>query len=134
MEEEISLENIIKRCGDFNRYQLIHYIFLSLLNFSSGVTGFYYVFGLAEPYFRCQLPSDIWPDDNQYHSYNSTHSLLLEQYQYSQSKCEDINGTTCHSFVYDRSVYGRTFTEEAGYVCDNVFEKTWMSTAYQIGT
>jgi hypothetical protein len=132
--EEISLENIIKRCGDFNRYQLIHYICLSLLNFSSGVTGFYYVFGLAEPYFRCQLPSDIWPNDNKYNPYNSTHRLLLEQYQYSQSKCEDINGTICHSFVYDRSVYGRTFTEEAGYVCDNVFGKTWMSTAYQIGT
>ncbi len=134
MMEEISLENIIKQCGDFNRYQFIHYIFLSLLNFSSGITGFYYVFGLAEPYFRCQLPSNIWRNDSQYDPYNSTHKLLLEQYQYLQSKCEDINGTTCRSFVYDRSVYGRTFTEEAGYVCDNVFEKTWMSTAYQIGT
>ena len=132
--EETSLENIIKRCGDFNRYQLIHYIFLSLLNFSSGVTGFYYVFGLAEPLFRCRLPSDVWPDDNEYYSTNATHSLLLDQFQYLQSKCEDINGTKCQSFVYDRSVYGRTFTEEAGYLCGDAIKKTWLSTAYQIGT
>lgn len=132
--DEVSLENIIKRCGDFNRYQLIHYIFLSLLNFSSGMTGFYYVFGLAEPFFRCQLPADVWPDDNQYQSYNSTHSRFLEHFQYSQSKCEGVNGTLCDSFVYDRSVYGRTFTEEAGYLCGNSLKKTWLSTAYQIGT
>lgn len=132
--EEISLENVIKRCGDFNRYQLIHYIFLSLLNFSSGVTGFYYVFGLAEPLFRCRFSADIWPDDNQYYTMNSTHSLLLEQFQYLPSKCEDINATKCQSFVYDRSVYGRTFTEEAGYLCGDSIKKTWLSTAYQIGT
>jgi len=130
--EEVSLENVLRRCGDFNRYQLIHYICLNLLNLTSAVTGFYYVFALAEPLFRCRLPSNLWPDD-QYNSYNTSHSLLIEQYQYSASKCEDINGTTCHSFVYDRSVFGRTFTEEAGYICGDSIEKTWLSTAYQIG-
>jgi hypothetical protein len=132
--DDISLENVIKRCGDFNRFQLLHYIFLSLLNFSSGVTGFYYVFGLAEPKFRCQLPSNVWPNDDQFNSYNISHSLLLDQFQYSTSKCKDINGSTCSSFVYDRSVFGRTFTEDAGYICDDSIQKTWLSTAYQIGT
>jgi hypothetical protein len=132
--EDVSLENVIRRCGDFNHYQLIHYILLSLLNFSSGVTGFYYVFGLAEPFFRCQLPSHIWPNDNEYNSYNSTHRILLNQFQYTRSKCENINGTTCNSFVYDRSIYGRTFTEEADYICEHALRKTWLSTAYQIGT
>jgi hypothetical protein len=132
--EEISLENVIRRCGDFNRFQFIHYIFLSILNFSSGVTGFYYVFGLAEPYFRCRLPSNVWPNDNEFNSYNATHQSLLNQYQYIRSTCADVNGTTCNGYVYDRSVFGRTFTEEAGYVCNDAFEKTWLSTAYQIGT
>jgi hypothetical protein len=132
--EDVTLENVIRRCGDFNRYQLIHYIFLSLLNFSSGVTGFYYVFGLAEPYFRCKLPSDLWPDDNKYNFNNVNHSFLLNEFQYLPSKCEDINGTRCNSFVYDRSIFGLTFTEEAGYICGHSIEKTWLSTAYQIGT
>jgi hypothetical protein len=132
--EEVTLENVIRRCGDFNRFQLIHYILLSILNFSSSITGFYYVFGLAEPLFRCQLPSDVWPNDNQYKSYNITHSNLLEQYGYSPSQCETKSGVACTSFVYDRSVFGRTFTEEAGYVCTGALKKTWISTAHQIGT
>lgn len=131
---DISLENVIRRCGDFNRYQLIHYIFLSFLNFSSGITGFYYVFALAEPSFRCQLPSNIWPNDNQFSSYNKTHDDLINEYNISNFKCEYINNTKCNSFVYDQSIYGRTFTEEAGYICDNSITKTWLSTAYQIGT
>ncbi|CAF1322385.1 unnamed protein product [Rotaria sordida] len=108
--EEVSLENVIRRCGDFNRFQLIHYIFLSFLTLSSGINGFYYVFGLAEPDFYCRLSSN-----------------------YSTSKCEDINGSTCNEFVYDRTIFGRTFTEEAGYVCSKAIKKTWLSTAYEIG-
>jgi hypothetical protein len=131
--EEVTLENVIRRCGDFNRFQFIHYIFLSVLNFSSSITGFYYVFGLAEPHFRCQLPSNVWPDDNKYVYDNATHKDLLAQYKYFPSKCE-INGTDCTSFVYDRSVFGRTFTEVGDYVCGASVKKTWLSTAHQIGT
>jgi len=131
--EEVTLENVIRRCGDFNRFQFIHYFFISILNFSSSITGFYYVFGLAEPLFRCRLPSNVWPDDNKYLFDNKTHSDLLKQYQYLPSQCR-INGTDCTSFVYDRSVFGRTFTEEANYVCSASVKKTWLSTAHQIGT
>ncbi len=132
--EEASLETVIKLCGDFSRFQLIHYIFLSILNFSSSITGFYYVFGLAEPMFRCRLPSNVWPDDDKYISYNITHSLLLDQFHYIPKNCENINGSACNSFVYDRSVFGRTFTEEGGYICNGALKKTWLSTAHQIGT
>ena len=132
--DEISLENVIRRCGDFGLYQWIHFIFLCVLNFSNSLTGFYYVFGLAEPLFRCQLPSNIWPDDNQYKSINGTHQQLLDTFLSSSSKCENINGSHCTNFVFDRSIYGKTFTEEASFVCDNALKKTWLSTIYQIGT
>jgi len=132
--DNVLFENVIKRCGDFHRFQFIHYIFLGLLSMSSGITGFYYVFGLAEPSFRCQLPNDIWPNDNQYEYYNLTHQNLVNQYSNRLSKCEDINGVKCNSFVYDQRIYGKTFTEEANYVCENAIHKTWISTAYQIGT
>jgi hypothetical protein len=131
---EVSLENVIRRCGDFNRFQLIHYVFLNLLNLGSGITGFYYVFGLAEPLFRCQLPANLWPDDHQYHSPNDTHRLLVERYQSNTSHCELVNGSRCERLVYDRTVFGRTFTEEANYVCSDAMKKTWLATAYQIGT
>lgn len=132
--DEVSLENVIRRCGDFNRFQLIHYIFLNLLNMGSGITGFYYVFGLAEPLFRCRLPTDVWPNDDQFHSPNDTHRFLLQLYQYNTSSCVNRNGSRCEQFVYDRTVFGRTFTEEANYICTDSIKKTWLATAYQIGT
>jgi hypothetical protein len=132
--DEISVENVIRRCGDFGVYQWIHFVFLCILNFSNSLTGFYYVFGLAEPFFRCQLPSNVWPDDNQYKAINATQQYLLDNYLSSSSKCENINGFQCNNFVFDRSVFGRTFTEEAQLVCENELKKTWLSTIYQIGT
>lgn len=131
--EENSLENIFRRCGDFHRFQLIHYICLSVLTVCSGATGFYYVFGLAEPNFRCQLPTNVWPDDHEYEPLNATYRSYIDAYQLTPLKC-DINGTTCSHFVFDRSIYGLTFTEEAQFVCNNELKKTWLSTAYQIGT
>lgn len=131
--EDSSLENILRRCGDFNRFQLIHYFFLSLLTICSGATGFYYVFGLAEPNFRCRLPSEVWPDDNEYEPSNTTYRSLIDAFQLTPLKC-DVNGTTCPSYVFDQRVYGLTFTEEAQFVCKNELKKTWLATAYQIGT
>ena len=133
MLDEISLENIIRRCGDFGRYQLIHYIFLSLITIGSGVLGFYYVFGVAEPSFRCRLPSAVWPDNDRFESINATHQQLIETWLSSTSPCKDINGSTCTNFVYDRSVFGKTFTEDANFVCNNAVKRTWLSTVYQIG-
>ncbi len=133
MMEEISLENVLRRCGDFGRYQLIHYIFLNLICIGTGINAFFYVFGVAEPAFRCQLPSNIWSDKDQFEFINDTHQLLVDTWISSTSKCDGINGSKCADFVYDRSVFGRTFTEDSNFVCDNAVKRTWLSTAYQIG-
>lgn len=127
----ISLENVLRRCGDLGPFQLIHYIFLDLITLGSGITTFYYVFGVAEPAYRCQLPSSIWPNDDRYQFVNQTHQNLSEQWQ-SRSKCQ-FNGSVCQNFLYDRTVFGRTFTEMDNYVCENAMKKTWLSTTYQIG-
>jgi hypothetical protein len=133
MANDISLENIVRRCGDFNRYRLIHYIFLTLITIGSGILSFYYVFGVAEPSFRCRIPLMVWPDDDRFEFINATHQLLVETWLSSTSQCNDINGSTCVEFVYDRSVFGRTFTEDANFVCNNAVKRTWLSTVYQIG-
>jgi hypothetical protein len=133
MTDKISLENVLKRCGDFGRYQFIHYIFLNLICIGSGITAFFYVFGVAEPTFRCRLPSDIWPDEDRFEFINNTHQLLIDTLLSSASKCDGINGSKCTDFVYDRSVFGRTFTEESNFVCNNAVKRTWLATAYQIG-
>jgi hypothetical protein len=131
MADEISLEHVIRRCGDFGRYQLIHYIFLNLITMISGITAFFYVFGVAEPLFRCRLPSNIWSDGDRFQSINATHQLMIDTW--STSKCDGVNGSICTDFIYDRSVFGRTFTEDANLVCSNAVKRTWLAAAYQIG-
>lgn len=130
---EITLDSVLRRCGDFGRYQWIHYIFLNLIAIVSGINASYYVFGVAEPLFRCRLPSDIWPNDDRYEYVNETHKVLIDTWQSATSKCEWINGSACTEFVYDRSVFGRTITEDGQYICQNAVKGTWLSTAYQIG-
>ena len=132
MPNEISLENVIRRCGDLGTFQLIHYIFLNLITLGGGITTYYYVFAVAEPSYRCRLPSNIWPYDENYHAFNSTHLDLISQGQLT-SKCNDFNGSHCQHFLYDRNVFGRTFTEEGDYICRNALKKTWLSTMYQVG-
>ncbi|CAF1335151.1 unnamed protein product, partial [Rotaria sordida] len=51
----------------------------------------------------------------------------------STSQCNDVNESICTNFVYDRSVFGRTFTEDANFVCTHAVKRTWLSTVYQIG-
>jgi OCT family organic cation transporter-like MFS transporter 4/5 len=133
MADEISVENVLRRCGDFGRYQLIHYIFLNLICIGTAINGFYYVFGVAEPSFRCRLPSNVWSNEDQYEFINDTHQLLVDTWVSSIPKCESINGSKCTDFIYDRSIFGRTFTEDSNFVCDNAVKRTWLSTAYQIG-
>ncbi|CAF5101340.1 unnamed protein product, partial [Rotaria sp. Silwood1] len=52
----ISLDNIIRKCGDFGRFQIIHYFFSSIIAMSGSIISFYYVFGIAKPDHRCRLP------------------------------------------------------------------------------
>lgn len=134
MVEVVSVENVLRRCGDFGRYQLIHYTFLNLICIGAGISSFYYVFGVAEPSFRCRLPSNIWSDNDQFEFINSTHQRLVDIWISSTTKCNSINESKCTDFVYDRSVFGRTFTEYGNFVCDNAVKRTWLSTAFQIGS
>lgn len=130
--KEISLENVLRRCGDLGKFQWLHYCFLNLITIGVGITSFYYVFGGAQPSFRCQLPIDVWPNDNQYRSNNEIYQALINQWTQS-NLCKFKNDTTCDRIVYDRSVFGQTFTEDGNYVCSRALKKTWLSTMYQVG-
>ena len=39
----------------------------------------------------------------------------------------------CTNWTYDRSIYGRTFTEEANFVCEKDFFRSFLSTMLQLG-
>ena len=139
----ISLDNILQKCGDLGRFQFIHYFFLNLIAMNAGVVSFYYIFAAAEPDHRCQLPENIWPNDIHYKPINQTHEMLINNYipktkdQKQWEKCvrytNDTHINCPNGWVYDRSIFGYTFTEEANFVCQNESQKSWLATALQLG-
>ena len=143
----VSLDGILKKCGDLGRFQLVHFFFINLISMSAGVIGFYYVFGAAEPDHRCQLPASVWPNDVHYRPINLTHESLINAYipktgeENKWIKCQRFtmgqpNETLVdcpNGWAYDRSVFGHTFTEEANLVCHRETDKSWLATLMQCG-
>lgn len=144
--KSISLDGIMRLCGDLGPFQFLHLFFLNLISMSAGIVAFYYVFGAAEPEHRCQLPQSVWPNDLHYWPVNLTHELHINAYIPKESegkwdKCvryttDDQNKTLINcpnGWVYDRSVFGYTFTEEANFVCQSEPKKSWLNTLMQTG-
>ncbi|CAF3924408.1 unnamed protein product [Rotaria sordida] len=100
-----------------------------MIEFSAGIVSLYYVYGAAEPEHRCRLPSQIWPNDNQFNPINAQHEACLRQYIPMENgrwdQCHIFNLTISNKslidcpngWVFDRSVFlGLTFTEEASLI------------------
>lgn len=139
-----TLDDVLRRCGDFNRFQWFHYLFLNTIAISSGLVSFYYVYGAAEPEHRCRLPISVWPNDNQFNPTDTEYVNLLHRYipmdNDKWDQCHLWNVTNdntslvdcSNGWVFDRSVFGLTFTEEANLVCHDKVKKSWLSTCVQM--
>jgi hypothetical protein len=139
----VSLDDVLRRCGGFNRFQWFHYLFLNIIQFFTGMVSLYYVYGAAEPEHRCRLPSQFWPNDNQFNPTNTQHKAHLHQYIPMKNgkwdQCHLWNSTSSdkslidcsNGWVFDRSIFGFTFTEEASLVCDAAPKKSWLATLVQ---
>ena len=139
----ITLDDVLRRCGDIGRFQWFHYFFLNMIAISSGLVSFYYVFGAAEPEHRCRLPFALWPNDTQFNPTDANYLTLLHQYIPMENdkwnQCHLWNSTSdntslidcSNGWVFDRSVFGFTFTDEASLVCRSKPKKSWLSTLVQ---
>lgn len=140
-----SLDDVLHRCGGLGRFQWFQYCILSLVHISAGLAAYYYVYGAAEPDHRCRLPSSIWPNDNQYSPINSTHESLLHLFipqkngkwdqchLFDSTSMNKTLGECSNGWVFDRDVFGYTFTEEMVLVCQTKPKKSLLSTLVQAG-
>ena len=143
----VSLDDILRRCGDLGRFQWTHFFFINLIGMSAGIVSFYYVFAAATPDHRCRLPDEIWPNDTLYSPVNRVHDELVARYvatapqrnkwntcTYYPSGNRNETAVECpYGWVYDRSTFGYTFTEEANFVCEREARKSWLATLMQCG-
>ncbi|CAF3966181.1 unnamed protein product [Adineta steineri] len=143
----ISLDSILKKCGDLGRFQYVHFFFINLIAMSAGVIGFYYVFAAADPEHRCRLPPTIWPNDTSYYPINRTHEIFINSYipktkdghkwekcvRYTTGNLNDTLDICRDGWAYDQSIFGYTFTEEANLVCSSEPKKSWLATLMQCG-
>ena len=106
------------------RYQYLHFFFLSFFPIATGIFNFYYVFGAAEPSHQCdvsqEIPGNVEAVDNCWY-------ILKEGLN------ESMQILPCAKWVYDRSVFGQTITEEANFVCQYSVYRSFVATAFQIG-
>ena len=138
-----TLDDVLRRCGDFGRFQWFHYFFLSMMQTSACLVSLYYVYGAAEPEHRCRLPSSVWPNDNQFNPIDIEYEVRLRQYIPLENdrwdQCHLWNSTSSNTtlvdcsngWIFDRSVFGFTFTEEASLVCHDKAKKSWLATQVQ---
>ena len=125
--KNVKLEQVIEECGSFGRYQFMHFFFLSLFPVAAGVVNFYYVFGVAEPPYECRVPNEL-NQSFRIEILSSQCSYVTKTYQ------NKTNGTyPCANWEYDRSLFGKTFTEEANFICQYGIYRSLATTLLQIG-
>ncbi|CAF4384118.1 unnamed protein product [Rotaria sp. Silwood2] len=141
----ISFDSILQKCGDLGRFQFIHYFFINLISMSAAVAGFYYVFAVADPDHRCRLPASVWPNDTQYNPINATYQTMIDMYipkskdgkkweqcvLYPTGSSNDTLINCPNGWVYDQSIFGYTYIEEANLDCTSKPQKSCIVTPTQ---
>jgi len=131
-EDEINsktytLEYVLSKCGAFNRYQFVHFFFILLLPTASGIFNFYYVFGAAYVPHRCDI------DDKYQSNFSIEISSTQCSYALKNASNQTIETYTCQKWTYDRTRFGKTFTEEINLVCHYDIQRSYLATILQIG-
>ena len=90
-----SFESTLRKCGDFGRFQWMHFFFINLLTMSGGLVSFLLC-------IRCSRTLNIDVDYRQmsgqmtrsYYAMNLTHEYYLNQIDFSDDKYKSL-GTMC---------------------------------------
>jgi len=125
----VNYDDVLNEINSFGRFQKIRYGLICLAGFLPPVIAYYHSFIASNPDHRCTLPElendAFFANTTQY----SNQSLTLEKCHYTQ------NGTKhkCSQWVFDKTYYESTLTEEWSMVCDNAFLRSNVQSIYFFG-
>ncbi|XP_060519312.1 organic cation transporter protein [Cylas formicarius] len=128
-------DDVIPLLGDFGRYQKRIYFLLCLPAILCAFHKLGNVFLVAEPKYRCQLPSEL-P--------NSSYELDAREWdlwypkiadeRYSQCEIIIDNKTqNCDTFIYDHTLYGYTAVIEWQLTCDSAYLIATGNSIFMVG-
>ncbi|KAJ3662937.1 hypothetical protein Zmor_007251 [Zophobas morio] len=129
-------DDVIPLIGDFGRYQKRIYFLLCLPAILCAFHKLGNVFLVAEPEYRCKLPSEL-PNA----SYHLTPEILNKSYPWDSfkkkySSCVMLVNNTerkCHEYVYDTDVYGYTAVIEWELTCDKAHTIATSNAIFMVG-
>ncbi|XP_013421303.1 organic cation transporter protein [Lingula anatina] len=139
-------DDILKQIGEFGRFQIINYIIICIPLISAGFHMLVSVFIQVLPPHRCQLPG---LENDTYEIQGDWHKALIEATipvtsDGDYSKCTiwanhtlaytgNMSEHKCDSWVYDRSIFTRTFATDFNLVCKDKEKITPAQVAFMGG-
>lgn len=119
----MTFDEFLKSINDWGKFQKLKYTIICLTYMLPAIMVYTYTFTAAIPNFRCQNPSNIFEDysDLKFNEeYRPTKeecsiykkSLSLKECQRCFVRLNDSRIESCQSYVYDKTYYKDTLTEE----------------------
>lgn len=127
-----SYEKLLSEINDFGIYQKLSFLLICLASLLPPMVTYMHSFVASNPSHRCKNPYEV-EEDTFSIKYDFTNNSILK----SLDKCSysDTNDTKykCSEWVFDKSYYQDSLTEEWSMVCSNAHWRNNAQTIYFLG-
>ncbi|XP_064606001.1 organic cation transporter protein-like [Liolophura sinensis] len=151
----MDFDEVFELLGEFGPYQKRIYFFLCVQVIACACQTFSVIFTGAIPHFRCSIPG---LDNDTYEIQDENHQELVDAYipvklgklgeEYQScslynhyntsvgnwSTVGNLTQDACYDWVYDKSIFRTTVTEEMGLVCNNIVKRSHLPMFYILGS
>ncbi|XP_013421075.1 organic cation transporter protein-like isoform X2 [Lingula anatina] len=139
----MEFDDVVRRVGEFGRIQLRTTIFSGLVTMSTAMQMMVTVFMQQLPTYRCAIPdlaNDTFGIQGTWHQHLINQTIPVDENgEYEgclwRSGNDSGNGSVlpCKDWVYDTSVFPRTFPTEFGLFCDSSLLINMVNVVYLAG-
>ena len=131
----ITFDNVLSEINDFGKYQKLRYFLLCIASLLPPLVTYIHSFTSPNADHRCKNPYD--PSDSfEKHSFiNFTNITSLDKCQIEFSGIKDNSSIveTCNEWVFDKTYYHTTLTEDWSMVCGRSILRGTVQTVYFMG-
>ncbi|XP_069136069.1 organic cation transporter protein-like [Argopecten irradians] len=143
-----NLEDILKKIGEFGRYQIFLFLLMCLPSISNGCYMMALVLLAYTPKHRCKIPgydNDTWTVQGDYHSslINTTIPASDDSFfkydrchiytQTGTGNTSSVSMEKCSSWVYDHDTFDETIVTQGDLVCSDEMKPAHAQMVYYCG-